>query len=208
MKTFADVMEAGKQAFLAKDFPKACDALRTAVRLEPESTEAWRALGFALKENGDSANSINAFNRLIELDAESADAYVGLGQVHAEMGDMSGAIREYEKALALKPNHSRANMALVHALVKHGQLRLLSGDVRGGEPALERAFKMAPQLPEVMQPWTDHLINSKRYKDAILAAEQSRKMAPQDPRVKEIYEYIHRDPRVERAKQENSLMGM
>lgn len=208
MDTFADAMEAGKRHFLAREFPQASEALRAAVRLDPSSPEAWRALGFALKENGDSANAIGAFNELIKLDPTSPDAHVGLGQVHAEMGDMSGAIREYEKALALKPNHGRATAALVFALVKHGQLRLLSGDVKGGEPSLQRAFATMPHLPEVLQPWVDHLINQKRYKEAIDAVEKSRKAAPQDPKVKEIHDYVLRDPRVERAKRENSLSGI
>src|SRR5690349_5658123 len=126
--TCEEAMEAGKRHYMAQEFPLAVDAFKKATELNAESADAWRAFGFAMKENGNSPEAISAFHTAIRLQPDNAEGHLGLGLVHSEMAHQPVAIKEFEEALRLKPEHKQAKVALVRELVKQGNLAMRNSD--------------------------------------------------------------------------------
>lgn len=205
-QSYRELMEEGKRRYVAGEFVEASHALREAVALAPDSIEAWRALGFSLKSSGNSPDAIGAFHRALEIDPQDADSYFGLGLVFSETGDTETAVEWFDKALATKPAHGRAKAALVSTLVRQGRLRLLNGDKSRGGASLERANKLMPGSAETVVPYVEHLVDVQRYKEAFDTVEAALKLAPRDPAMRELHAALETDPRLARAKRENSLM--
>jgi Flp pilus assembly protein TadD len=155
---------------------------------------------------GNSPDAIAAFRSVLDLAPEDADAHYGLGLVMAESGDLATAVKWFDKTLALKPGHGRAKASLVATLVKQGDLAVRAGDRRAAEPPYARATQLQPASAETAKPYCDNLVELGRHKEAWDAANNARKLAPNDHALRELFELLDTDPRVIRAKRENSLI--
>jgi Tfp pilus assembly protein PilF len=94
---------------LEKDHNGAMDALRQAVRIEPESLRARLELGSALLRIGTSASLDEAQNILTSLvdDAPNISAaHSELGSVYIQQHNLDGALSEWQKALQLDPTNT------------------------------------------------------------------------------------------------------
>jgi len=84
-----------------KNWRKAIDALRKAVRLKRADGEAWFDLGLALVEEKNFAAAREAFQNSIRYKTVAdADAHNNLGVIMALSGDFPSAEKEFETALA------------------------------------------------------------------------------------------------------------
>ena len=208
MGDWAQLLAAGKQHYMAGEFREASRYLREASEIAPESAETWRALGFALKENGNVPDAIGAFNTAIRIAPENADGHFGLGLIQSENGDQGSAVRSFDEALRLKPNHSAAQRALVSSLLRNGQVQCLNSDLAGAEKSFERAHSFSPGSAETLVPYVERLIGSAQYKRALDVIEEARKLNPHDAKIKELHQEIDEDPRLARAKREHSIKGI
>lgn len=206
MADWAELMERGKALYLAGDYAASTHAFRDAAGQRPNSAETWRALGFALMSSGNPPDAIAAFRSVLDLAPEDADAHYGLGLVMAESGDLGTAVQWFDKTLALKSGHGRAKASLVATLVKQGDLAVRAGDRKAAEPHYARACQLKPASIETVQPYCDNLVELGRYKEAWDAANNARKLAPNDHALRELFEVLDTDPRITRAKRENSLI--
>lgn len=84
------------------DLPKAVEALKEAVRLDPEYSQAWNQLGFtqALLARYDEAEE--SLRRYVELSPREPNAWDTLGWIHFLSGKPDEAIACLNKALQLK----------------------------------------------------------------------------------------------------------
>jgi Flp pilus assembly protein TadD len=206
MASWEELTEQGRALYMAGDYVRSSHALREACEARPDSIETWRALGFALAASGNPPDAIGAFRRALELAPGDVDAHFGMGTVQSESGDVAGAIEWFDKALALKPGHARAKASLVAALVKQGLLSVRAGQRAAASASFERAVKLAPASPETVLPHTENLMETGRFKEAYDIANSARKLNPNDAKLRELFETVDADPRVARAKRENSLI--
>ena len=89
-----------------QQIPDAILTARQAVQDQPNSLQAWEALGLALAE-GTSAERDEAtlcFQRAITLMPRFADAHVGLARAYLRQKRYADAAREFESAMALDPS--------------------------------------------------------------------------------------------------------
>lgn len=205
MGDWAQLMEAGKKHYIAGEFREASRYLREASQAAPESAETWRALGFALKENGNVPDAIGAFNTAIKIAPENPDGHFGLGLIQSENGDQASAVRSFDETLRLKPSHSAAHRALISSLLRSGQVQMLNSDHSGAERSFERAYALAPGSVETVVPYVERLVGSAQYKKALDVIEAACKLSPLDPKLKELHKETDEDPRLARAKREHSI---
>ena len=84
----------------------AAECYRTAARLDPRMDRAFSNLGVVLKELGDPAQAIAAFNGAIAINPNSAIAYDNLGLALRDTGQVDAAMAAHSRALQLDPNSS------------------------------------------------------------------------------------------------------
>ncbi len=101
------LITACRQAKVA-EAAKACAAAAASTALDPaRHAEAQALLGNALRDAGDLAGAVSAYNRSIELHA-SADAFIGRGIVHFQRRELDSAVLDFDEALKLAPESGEA----------------------------------------------------------------------------------------------------
>jgi cytochrome c-type biogenesis protein CcmH/NrfG len=94
---------------LEKDHDGAMDALRQAVRIEPDSLRARLELGAALLRVGTPASLDEAQNLLMAVVDDAPNISAGhseLGSVYIQQHNLDSALSEWQKALQLDPTNS------------------------------------------------------------------------------------------------------
>lgn len=85
---------------------------RDALDLDPLNAEAGLQLGFALAEQGKSAEAFAALKRARELGAGGVDLLIALGRCGAALDRGATAVAYFEEALTLEPRNFIARRAL------------------------------------------------------------------------------------------------
>ena len=106
-----------------RDPVAAIDAYRRALRLRPETTEAWINLGRLFAESGDSTAAHDCFRSALDLDPADATAYYNLGVLAQDAGTEGDAIALYRRALELDPQLAEAHYNLATLFDQSGDSR-------------------------------------------------------------------------------------
>ena len=96
----------GIRARLTKDWTAAVEAQRAAVTMRPAFPEAWNELGFALRNQGRYADSLDAYDRALALRPDFPEALEYLGEAYVKMGRLDDARRVLDRLRPL--DRSRA----------------------------------------------------------------------------------------------------
>jgi tetratricopeptide (TPR) repeat protein len=106
-----------------RDPVAAIDAYRRALRVRPETTEAWINLGRLFAESGDPAAAQDCFRSAVDLDPVDATAYYNLGVLAQDAGKEEDAIALYRRALELDPQLAEAHYNLATLFDQSGDSR-------------------------------------------------------------------------------------
>jgi len=106
-----------------RDPVAAIDAYRRALRLRPETTEAWINLGRLFAESGDPTAAHDCFRSALDLDPADATAYYNLGVLAQDAGTEGDAIALYRRALELDPHLAEAHYNLATLFDQSGDSR-------------------------------------------------------------------------------------
>ena len=109
------------KALLAKNDPRAEEALRAATRLAPHLVEAPFYLGGVRFLRGDHREAAALFRQAVNLKPDFALAHYNLGHCMIRLGDRPGAIVAFRAALSCKPDYAEAHVNLGELLVQDGQ---------------------------------------------------------------------------------------
>ena len=95
-----------------KRYDDALNALKEAIKLEPDSTEAYEAI-FRLQENtNDLAGAIEMCEKLLEFQPKNARIQMQLGTTLARVNDSKNAAATLERALETDPKLTEARFVL------------------------------------------------------------------------------------------------
>jgi tetratricopeptide (TPR) repeat protein len=115
-------MVAAEELYSYKDYDKAIEQWREAIRLDPSLVPAHHHLGLALRGKGDLPGAVTALRETVRLDPKDGTAYADLGDTLQEQGDLDGALAAYQAALALVPKSAPVRNNLGYVFVKKGNL--------------------------------------------------------------------------------------
>jgi tetratricopeptide (TPR) repeat protein len=121
-------------------YPKAAQAARTAIGLDPKLADAWLDQGFvAFWWQGNPTAAFHDFETALQLDPTSAKAFHWYATALIAHGDFAKSLQMIARAHALDPG----NRAIV---ADEGWLRFLAGQRTEGLATLERLVRIDPQF--------------------------------------------------------------
>jgi tetratricopeptide (TPR) repeat protein len=83
----------GVRARVARDWPAAVSAFRQALALRSDFADAWNELGYALRNQGRYAESLDAYHEALRLRPDFPEALEYLGEAYVKMGRLDDARR-------------------------------------------------------------------------------------------------------------------
>lgn len=150
-------------------------ALEARTRSDPDSAEAWTALGQAHFDLEDYPAAAAAFEKAVALTPESAGLWSALGEARAyssKLGELPpAALEAFEKAIALNPKDPRARYFMA---VKKD----VAGDHQG---AIDDWFALLADTPQGA-PWEADLRRTIEQVGAIHGIEVAGRLAQTQPR--------------------------
>lgn len=205
--------ELGQVALQQGREAEARTALERSLQLQPHDAGALRLLGGVLIRQGD-PSAVQVLSRAVARDRSSARAYALLAQAHRQAGHPDSAVAALERALRDLPRQPELLMALALACRDSGELEraltlleegagMAPGDGRlaGNLGALYlevgRGAQAEAQLRRALQfdpgngmEWLANLGQALalqgRHDEALVAAAQALRLAPEDSRLQEL----------------------
>jgi Flp pilus assembly protein TadD len=105
-----------------KDYDKAIDQWREAIRLDPTLARAHHDLGIALRGKGQLSEAVTQLREAVRLDPKDGTAHADLADALQENNDLDGALASYKAALELVPSSAPLHNNLGFILVRKGNL--------------------------------------------------------------------------------------
>jgi Flp pilus assembly protein TadD len=106
-KTFAELMEAGRKAYEARDFQAARYSFQTAISLKPTNHTPYYYSGLAAYEEGEYETAEQYYRSALQYGADRALVAYAMGINAAAAGKNPDAIRYLEQAAAASPAQYR-----------------------------------------------------------------------------------------------------
>jgi tetratricopeptide (TPR) repeat protein len=94
----------GVEAAKNKQWDKAIDNFRKAVKADPKTAANHNNLGLAYKSAGKLDDALKAFSDAIQIDPNESAAYINRGIVYSSQNKFDEAIKDFDRALKLKPD--------------------------------------------------------------------------------------------------------
>jgi tetratricopeptide (TPR) repeat protein len=91
----------GMRARVARDWVTAADAFRGAIGMRAAFPDAWNELGFALRQQGRYAESLDAYGEALRQRPDFPEALEYLGEAYVKLGRLDDARRVLERLRGL-----------------------------------------------------------------------------------------------------------
>ena len=156
----------------AREFEKAVEAFRTALKIEPQSAAALASLGNALKSLRRFDEAIACYRRVVELAPHSAEAQSNLGLALKEAGQIEEALSCLRRAVALAPHHPEIQF-------NFGNVLLAAARFKEAEAAYSDALILNPRHARA---WCNRGVTLRelgRGDDAAAALRKALELAPE-----------------------------
>ena len=96
----------GVRARVVKDWKAAEAGFRQAIALRPDFADAWNELGFALRNQGRYAESLDAYHEALRQRPEFPEALEYLGEAYVKLGRLDDAQRVLDRLRPLDPGRA------------------------------------------------------------------------------------------------------
>src|SRR5579884_2209700 len=110
-----------KQLLAEHDFERGKSEIDEAIKIDPNSSEAYQLLGQISLQNGRVPEAVSAFERALKLKPDSFSAHYGLGMARLREQNIEAGIRELRTAVSLRPSDIDANYNLGVLLLDQGR---------------------------------------------------------------------------------------
>jgi tetratricopeptide (TPR) repeat protein len=107
--------------FGRQDWQAAVSEYRKATALNPQFSQPYNQMGYALRFQGKYAEAEQAFKKYIELIPDDPNPYDSYAELLMKMGRFQESIKNYEKALSLDPNFIASYIGIGNDRVFMGQ---------------------------------------------------------------------------------------
>jgi tetratricopeptide (TPR) repeat protein len=171
-KTLEDWLVVAKQQILeANDPRKGLSAVKQAFKLDPNSPSAWNLAGIGLRELGQMAAAIDAFDKAIQYDSQNWKPRLNRGHTRDRLEQYEAALADYDQVIALNPESVDAwyGKACIHYQLKQYQAAL---------DAYEQILRRQPDRADVWRDKSHMLFELNHHEAALQAAQTALKLAP------------------------------
>jgi tetratricopeptide (TPR) repeat protein len=135
--------------------------LEESLRLFPDSSRLWFALGIARFKQNQNEEAAQAFARASEMDRKFAAPLIYLGMTRVEKGQYEEAVNSYKQALAINGDLGVVDYLIANALTKES-----SPDSASIEEHLSRAIRLEPNFAPARLSLAKVLMRANRLNEA------------------------------------------
>jgi tetratricopeptide (TPR) repeat protein len=96
----------GRLRYSLGNLDQSITAYQNALKLDPDSADAWGNLGIAYQDQQESSKALAAAQKSIELNPLIASSWNNLGDIQRDYGRPEDAIQAYKKSLKLNPKEA------------------------------------------------------------------------------------------------------
>lgn len=149
----------GRAALEAGDYPAAVEQFTLATSILTNNAQAWNYLGLACHRAGDATRAQEAYRRALVLDRDLFEAHFNLGCLWLEEGKPDAAKSEF---IACTLRRGDSFDAWLNLGVAHSRL----GEITSAENSFQKALRLSPNHPEVLNGLGLVSIQRRRPRDA------------------------------------------
>lgn len=132
-------------------FEEAMDSFLLATHFRPDFAEAHYQLGLIASSHGAATDAERHYRRALEVDPRHARAYVAHGALLVGRGSLEAAVDCFRKAIEIDPDYAQAHSNL--GMLMATRLDRFDDAISH----LEKAWRLAPDDPDVMCNWAMYL---------------------------------------------------
>jgi tetratricopeptide (TPR) repeat protein len=177
-QTHEDPTEPISLALRAREFDKAVELSRSALRASPGSAQLWTLQGIAFAGKGDSKQALAAFQQALKIAPNSVAALAGAAQIEYE-ADSREAVPLLDRLLALRPGDPTG-----HAML--AVLEYRNGDCPAAVPHFDKAGKLLDSQLDALHAYATCLVRLKRLDEAAAVLQRALALRPDDPRERQL----------------------
>jgi len=166
-------LESIRSALRAKDFDKAVELSRAALRDSPNDTQLWTLEGIALASKGDSKGALAAFTQALKFSPDNMAALEGAAQIEYQAGNRA-AVPLLERLLRLNPENQVA-----HAMLTVLEYR--QGNCAGAASHFEKAGELINSERDALHAYATCLVRGKKIEQAQQVFVRAVALNPEDP---------------------------
>jgi tetratricopeptide (TPR) repeat protein len=171
-------IEAIRGALREKEYDKAVQLSRSALREGPENPQLWALQGVALASEGDTKSALAAFQRALKLSPNDLIALEGAAQIEYQAGSRE-AVPLLKRLLQLHPDDPTGNAMLA-------VMQYRSGDCAGAANHFAKAGALIDSQVDALHAYATCLVRLKQVGSAVPVFERAQKLLPDDPRERQL----------------------
>src|SRR6516164_11744691 len=166
-------LESIRSALGSKDFDKAIELSRAALRQSPNNTQLWTLQGIALASKGDSKEALTAFTQALKFSPDNIAALEGAAQIEYQAGSR-GAVPLLNRLLKVNPQNQVAHAML--AVLEYRQ-----GNCPTAASHFERAGELIDSQRDALHAYATCLVREKKLDQAEQVFQRAVALYPDDP---------------------------
>jgi tetratricopeptide (TPR) repeat protein len=147
--------------------------VEAAIRIKPDSADAFHNLGIVYKELNRYKEALSCFDHALAIDPDFFITWVNRAKVLVKLGRIEEAVASYDRALSLQPENIEI---IFHRSVLQGELGKFEESVAG----FTEVLKVAPDHGRALHYYGLGLVNLGRYEDALASFDRALKSKEND----------------------------
>ena len=172
-QTHEDPIEPIASALRAREFDKAVELTRSALRASPGSAQLWTLQGIAFAGKGDNEHALAAFRKALKISPDNVAALAGAAQIEYE-ADGREAIPLLNHLLELRPGDPTG-----HAMLAVLEYRM--GNCTAAVPHFEKASQLLESQLDALHAYAICLAKLERLDEAVAVLQRAVALRPDDP---------------------------
>lgn len=161
-------------ALRVRDYDKAVELSRAALRSSPNSAQLWTLQGIALASKGDNKEALTAFQRALKIAPDTIAALAGAAQIEYQAGN-AAALPLLNHLVQLRPEEPTA-----HAMLAVMEYR--RGNCAAAAPHFAKAGELLDSQLDALHAYATCLVRLKRMDEAVTTFQRALALRPGDPR--------------------------
>jgi tetratricopeptide (TPR) repeat protein len=165
-------------ALRARDFDRAIELSRAALKQSPNNAQLWSLQGIALASKGENKSALEAFQQALKISPDYIAALAGAAQIHYQAGDLK-AVPLLNHLLELRPGEPTS-----HAML--GVLEYRQGHCAAAASHFEKSGSLLDSQLDALHAWATCLVRLKRVDAAETIFQRVVTLHPDDPRERQL----------------------